>query len=212
MGSDLAKSAIFAIGLVMGTCAAHAGDVVVFQGVPSAEEILQTWGVSPPQRKTRGLEKAAKTRVIVYPSSPQPEPVAANPIAATLQPSVAADKTGATAAFELTFGLNSTDLTGASRVYIDKVAEALTMKPDLQILIVGHADATGMPEYNDELSLRRAKSVREYLIGNGGIEPSRLSVVGKGARLPLDTRNPYADVNRRVEFATVDGRSFGAGR
>lgn len=212
MGSDLAKSAIFAIALVMGSCVAHAGDVVVFQGVPSADEILQTWGVSPPQRKTRGLEKPAKTRVIVYPSSPQPEPVAANPIAATSQSPVVTGKAGATAAFELTFGLNSADLTGQSRVYVDKVAEALTMKPDLRIIIVGHADATGTPEYNDELSLRRAQSVREYLIGNGGIEPSRLSVVGKGARLPLDTHNPYAEVNRRVEFATVDGRSFGVGR
>lgn len=71
-----------------------------------------------------------------------------------------------------------------------------------ELTIVGHTDATGAEEYNRQLSLRRARAVREYLAANFGIAPRRLKVQGMGMSCPIadnDTEQGKSR-NRRVEF------------
>ena len=69
-----------------------------------------------------------------------------------------------------------------------------------KVVIEGHTDSVGAEEYNDELSQRRAQSVRRYLVATHGIEAARLEAVGFGKHQPLPGRSPLAGENRRVQF------------
>jgi outer membrane protein OmpA-like peptidoglycan-associated protein len=74
------------------------------------------------------------------------------------------------------FAFNSAELTPDARKELDTVAETLT-RPNvakLDIVISGHTDAVGTPEYNQKLSERRAEAARQYLISQHGIDGNRL--------------------------------------
>lgn len=77
---------------------------------------------------------------------------------------------------------------------------------DAAFTIEGHTDNVGTDEYNMELSMRRAKAVRQYLINNG-IDAGRLSITGKGEQNPIaDNATAQGRVdNRRVEIVRVSG-------
>ncbi len=84
---------------------------------------------------------------------------------------------------------------------LNHVALVIKSNPGLKIEIQGHADIIGTKEYNQKLSLRRAKAVRDYLV-NKGVSEQRLEVKGFGyasPRAPSDTAKGRA-LNRRVEF------------
>ncbi len=71
------------------------------------------------------------------------------------------------------------------------------------ILLNGHTDAAGSPDYNLALSHRRAQSVRKYLINTFKIPEDRLLVAGFGfERLKLPDQ-PLAGENRRVEVVNT---------
>ena len=75
-----------------------------------------------------------------------------------------------------------------------------------RVEIEGHADATGPEKYNADLSLRRARAVRDFLVEELGIERSALSVVAYGELYPTAS-NETAEgraANRRVEFRRID--------
>lgn len=70
-----------------------------------------------------------------------------------------------------------------------------------QVVIVGHTDNTGGDAANNQLSLNRAESVRDYMVGQG-IAANRIQVSGKGEAEPI-ADNKTADgraKNRRVEI------------
>jgi len=73
-----------------------------------------------------------------------------------------------------------------------------------KIKIIGYADASG-PEYaegnkqgNQELSLKRAKSVMEFIVKNYNLSADRFEVVGKGSKELKDSAHPKSSKNRRV--------------
>ena len=68
-----------------------------------------------------------------------------------------------------------------------------------QVRVVGHADASGTPEANQALSVKRAESVKEYLVQKGA-DPTMLVVVGQGSKDPANPGNPMGAENRRVEI------------
>lgn len=75
-----------------------------------------------------------------------------------------------------------------------------------KVLIEGYTDSIGTEEYNIDLSRRRAKVVRSFLISNG-VEPHGLEIKGCGESNPIV---PFGDmeaqsINRRVEFVTSKG-------
>jgi OmpA family protein/WD40 repeat protein/tetratricopeptide repeat protein len=99
------------------------------------------------------------------------------------------------------FQFNSHDLLQSSYYELDKLSELLISCPMYMVEIAGHTDNVGNPDYNMELSRKRAVSVGEYLI-NEGVDSKRLSYVAKGATSPVasnETENGRAK-NRRTEI------------
>jgi outer membrane protein OmpA-like peptidoglycan-associated protein len=70
--------------------------------------------------------------------------------------------------------------------------------------VAGHTDSTGVEQYNQELSQRRADSVATYLRSRK-VQGERLLVVGAGESYPVATNNTPSgrQLNRRVEITIV---------
>ncbi|QSX35162.1 peptidoglycan-associated lipoprotein Pal [Shewanella avicenniae] len=64
-------------------------------------------------------------------------------------------------------------------------ADYLSSHPSVRVLIEGHTDERGTPEYNIALGERRAKAVAKYLQGLG-VLPSQMSIVSYGEEKPAD--------------------------
>jgi outer membrane protein OmpA-like peptidoglycan-associated protein len=99
---------------------------------------------------------------------------------------------------QFTFG--SAQITPESSETLRNLGNALNheLVDQKSFLIEGHTDAAGSPEVNTALSRRRAEAVRDYLIHDMGVSPSRLQAVGKGSSDPANRADPYAAENRRV--------------
>lgn len=98
------------------------------------------------------------------------------------------------------FGFDSAEILPAARTQLDALAKGIElMAPGSKVTIEGHTDAAGDPTYNLELSRNRARAVRDYLVHHG-IDAARLKTVGYGEDRPLQDTDPYAAINRRVQF------------
>lgn len=73
---------------------------------------------------------------------------------------------------------------------------------DVALILVGHTDIVGTPEFNYQLSLQRAENVRRILVEDYGFNPNRFTIVGKGISEPVaDNRSSEGRrLNRRVQF------------
>ncbi len=102
---------------------------------------------------------------------------------------------------EIHFSSNSDTITEESFVYLNGVASYLRENPDISLKIIGHTDLHGDARYNMELSLRRAKAVKAYLVRKG-ISAGQLQTMGKGFSEPVEKRKgePSDSKNRRTEF------------
>jgi outer membrane protein OmpA-like peptidoglycan-associated protein len=99
------------------------------------------------------------------------------------------------------FATGTAKLTTSARESLAKFAGIVASYPSLRYVIEGHTDNTGSEATNRELSLKRAISVRDYLIGQG-IAASAIDVAGLGSSTPISD-NITADGrarNRRVEI------------
>ncbi len=107
------------------------------------------------------------------------------------------------------FHLNKASLTPASHEILDQVAATLRDNPHVgQIRIEGHTDHLGNDAWNQDLSERRAITVRNYLIAQG-VDAKRLVAKGFGETTPIATNDTEEgrELNRRVEFMVVDTTS-----
>jgi outer membrane protein OmpA-like peptidoglycan-associated protein len=113
----------------------------------------------------------------------------------------AAAKSPSALALPVQFGFDSAEILPTARRQLDALAEGIRMLPATKsVVIEGHTDAAGTAQYNDQLSQRRASSVKQYLVSMYGINPARLHAVGMGQRGLLADLDPYAAENRRVQF------------
>jgi outer membrane protein OmpA-like peptidoglycan-associated protein len=104
----------------------------------------------------------------------------------------------------INFEFNKATLTMDSETTLRLALNALIASPDVSVLIVGHTDNIGSEAYNKKLSLRRAQTVKSWMV-NKGINVRRLSVAGKGFDEPINdnsTDEGRAD-NRRIEFRVL---------
>lgn len=72
-----------------------------------------------------------------------------------------------------------------------------------QVRVMGFADSQGAKDYNKDLSEKRAEAVKNYLVANGNIAATRVSVEPMGEAMPVASNATAAGrrENRRVEIA-----------
>ena len=134
-------------------------------------------------------------------------PVAAKaaPAPAATQPAPAAAKV--TYAADAFFDFDKSVLKPAGKAKLDDLVGKVKGINLEVIIAVGHTDSVGTDAYNQKLSVRRAESVKAYLVSKG-IEKNRIYTEGKGEKQPVadnKTKEGRAK-NRRVEIEVVGTR------
>ncbi|MFO7588552.1 MAG: OmpA family protein [Gemmatimonadota bacterium] len=105
------------------------------------------------------------------------------------------------------FDVASATIRPESSGTLEEIGTMLQEHPELRIAIEGHTDSDGDDAFNQDLSERRAASVKDYLVANYGIEAGRLESVGFGESRPVapnDTAEGKQQ-NRRVELVRLGG-------
>ena len=82
------------------------------------------------------------------------------------------------------FKFGSWELTADSETGLNALVKLLNDNPNITIEMAAHTDLVGNNKDNQQLSLRRAQSVVDYLIKHG-IEKERLTPVGYGEEKPV---------------------------
>ena len=84
---------------------------------------------------------------------------------------------------------------------LDRIAQIMIKYPQTSILVEGHTDGTGSETYNQQLSERRASSVKDLLVQRG-VEARRINILGYGKSRPVATNATAVgrQMNRRVEI------------
>ena len=101
----------------------------------------------------------------------------------------------------LFFDVDQYELKQQSLTELNEIVKFLQINPSIRIEISGHTDNSGTESYNQQLSLKRAASVAEYL-KKQGIALSRIYQKGYGAQKPIKPNNSEENrqLNRRIEF------------
>ena len=176
------------VGLVVAGCARRQPPVA--RPVPPATAIppAVTAAPAPAPRPTERIEEP-----LPVPAEPLPEDSIANRSLDDLN-----RQSPLKPAF---FGLDSAELDEQGRAIVAANAELLKKFPTWQILIEGHCDERGTPEYNLALGERRAVAVKTYLVSLG-VSPDRLRTVSYGKEFPFDAGHEESawSKNRRAHF------------
>ncbi|MES9991528.1 MAG: OmpA family protein [Candidatus Thiodiazotropha sp.] len=106
---------------------------------------------------------------------------------------------------DVLFSTGKTELLPGAKSTIDKVASFLAEYPDKTLLIEGHTDNVGSDAYNQDLSERRAISVKNALM-QAGVDGARIDTMGLGESQPITDNSTSAGrlKNRRVEIVIRD--------
>jgi len=105
------------------------------------------------------------------------------------------------------FDFDKSNIKPAAKASLDSLAEKIKTLTLEVVIAVGHTDAIGTDAYNQKLSVRRANSVKKYLISKG-IDANRIYVEGKGESQPVaDNKTAEGRAkNRRVEIEVIGTR------
>jgi len=103
------------------------------------------------------------------------------------------------------FAFDSAELNEKNRELLSRIAGILLVSKGYGLAIYGYTDDVGSAEYNQQLSVRRAKAVEDYLV-QSGIDPTIITIKGYGKTSPLvpGTSAAARAKNRRVEIALAD--------
>ena len=104
----------------------------------------------------------------------------------------------------ITFDTDKDTIKAGSKPRIDKAVDVMKKYPELRVVIHGHTDSQGPYHHNVDLSKRRAKAVKRYMVEQG-IDESRIETDGFGPDQPIDTNEtPVGRAkNRRIEFQII---------
>lgn len=108
----------------------------------------------------------------------------------------------------VTFGINEVKINEKFIPELQKLVYFMKMNKNYKLKLIGHSDKTSKSsqKYNQELSLKRAQNIANWLILNE-IEDSRILVSSKGFEIPLYNNNKEGnELNRRVEFVVFDNQ------
>ncbi|MGV6847138.1 MAG: OmpA family protein [Marinibacterium sp.] len=104
---------------------------------------------------------------------------------------------------QIAFDFNSAALRGDQKPKLDTLCSVMQNIDVAVFQIIGHTDSSGPADYNQRLSLLRAQEVKRHLVNDCGIAETRLRALGVGETAPLNSADPRADENRRVEFQAL---------
>ena len=96
---------------------------------------------------------------------------------------------------------DSNELRPGETEKLDRVVETVKLRPQARITLAGYTDSIGADDYNLMIAESRASTVKLYLVAKG-VEPHRVTVVGKGGRdfVAGNERESGRRLNRRVEI------------
>ena len=101
----------------------------------------------------------------------------------------------------LNFPVNRSYLRGENYPVLGKVANVIKGFNNPSVVVEGHTDSDGSKEQNNRLSAERSKTVSNYFISSGAIEPEKIKTVGFGSERPLASNKTAKGKaqNRRVD-------------
>jgi outer membrane protein OmpA-like peptidoglycan-associated protein len=104
----------------------------------------------------------------------------------------------------INFDTDKDTIKSGSKPRIDKAVEVMKKYPELKVRVSGHTDSQGPYRHNVDLSKRRAKSVKGYMVDQG-IDEGRIETEGFGPDQPIDTNETVEGraKNRRIEFTII---------
>ena len=107
--------------------------------------------------------------------------------------------------FNLQFGFDKHDITDEMIPVLEQAKSILDEDPAATFLVLGHTCSIGSDSYNQNLSERRASSVKNWLVSNGVTE-ERLEAIGYGESQPKYDNGieESRKLNRRVEIMTQE--------
>jgi outer membrane protein OmpA-like peptidoglycan-associated protein len=110
---------------------------------------------------------------------------------------------------EIHFDYNSADISKGSTQAVQELGKALSNASlkGSTFVVAGHTDAVGGEAYNQDLSERRADTIKKYLIDKYGIAGANLVTVGYGKDKPKDPSAPMDPANRRVQVVNMDTKT-----
>jgi len=145
------------------------------------------------------------------PPAAAPAPMAPPPMMAAPAPKPAAKPKPVaekiTFAADVLFDFDRATLKPEGKAKLDDLA-AQVRGINLEVVIaIGHTDSIGTDAYNQRLSVRRAESVKAYMVSKG-IEPNRVYTEGKGEKQPIasNATRDGRQKNRRVEIEVIGTR------
>jgi outer membrane protein OmpA-like peptidoglycan-associated protein len=110
---------------------------------------------------------------------------------------------------DIQFDYNSAEISKTSMPAVQELGKALS-NANLRgstFVVAGHTDAIGSEGYNQDLSERRADTIKRYLTEKYGIVGTDLVTVGYGKSKPKDPNAPMDPINRRVQVVNMDTKS-----
>jgi OOP family OmpA-OmpF porin len=181
---------------ISGQAFAHEGDTVNEAFVGDSRSHMVTDSSGDCVRTSSWSEDKA---VVGCGAAPAPEPVAE--VAPAPAPKVVTERVSLSAA--ALFDHDKSVIKPAGAAELDNFAARLGSMASVQsVEVVGHTDSTGSDAYNQDLSMRRANAVKNYLLDKG-IDPGIISTSGMGESQPV-ADNATAEgraQNRRVEVS-----------
>lgn len=110
---------------------------------------------------------------------------------------------------DIQFDYNSADISKTSTSSVQELGKALS-NANLKgstFVVAGHTDAIGGEAFNQDLSERRADTIKRYLTDKFGINGADLVTVGYGKDKPKDPNAPMDPINRRVQVVNMDTKT-----
>jgi outer membrane protein OmpA-like peptidoglycan-associated protein len=110
---------------------------------------------------------------------------------------------------DIQFDYNSDKITTTSMPSVQALGQALSNASlkGSTFVVAGHTDAIGSEAYNQDLSERRADTIKRYLNEKYGIAGTDLVTVGYGKSKPKDPNAPMDPINRRVQVVNMDTKT-----
>jgi outer membrane protein OmpA-like peptidoglycan-associated protein len=195
------------------TCSVIAAALVMPAGIamaqqnPSSQDIINALKPKPPLTRSFGTspaEEAKKAEIDQFVDKLRNRATRSLTLDERQQIAAVAE-TKPRIDLEIKFDFNSANIAQSAMADVNNLGKALS-DPALKgstFVLAGHTDAVGGEEFNQDLSNRRADTVKRYLTEKFGLVPDNLVTAGYGKSRLKNKDKPSAPENRRVEVVNM---------